>query len=369
MSNLIIHLNREIEKYISSAISVNIAVALTSSFGVETLAKIPKSCKVKIITGVDLPTPIDVLKQLRNSYGTDARVYLSQDSFFHPKVYIFKMRDNTLVAYIGSGNFTSGGLSDNIELAYKVTNQDECKNLLQWFEDIFRDSFAITDTFLNEYKPYTVKWQKVKKEQSYDMAVIQEHLHTIRLNYNAIKKELIRLRTSDNYQSIVNEREEVVKEIRRAIDYNNKFKNFDVDAFLDIYSLGHIIPIYKSSLKKSVKNGKLQKLCQMLCNDSLPIEERYKLAVTEYDVEGCGCNIITKLLCVHKPKEFMLWNDISKEFLKYTQVSFERGTKDWDKYKQLCKIFKQLCEETNIEDFAVLDSLLCDAVDAIKAKN
>ena len=367
MSNVITHLYPEIEKHISSAISVNVAVALTSSFGIETLAKIPNRCKVKIITGVDLPTPIEVLKQLRNFYGTDARVYLSSDSFFHPKVYIFKMKDNTLVAYIGSGNFTSGGLNDNVELAYKITNQDECQELLSWFEDKFEESLEITDNFLNEYKPYSVKWQKMKEERIDEMSDIQEYVDTIRLNYDAIKNELKKLRASSDYQDVVNERKNDVKEIRNAIDYNNNFKGFDVDAFLGILPLGHIIPIRKSSLYEAVKNGKLQKLCQMLCDDSLPIEERYKLAVTEYKVDGCGCNVITKILCVHNPKKYMLWNSVSKEFLDCINVSFERGTKEWDKYKQLCCIFQRLCEETDIEDFAVLDELLFIAIDEFEA--
>jgi hypothetical protein len=247
-----------------------------------------------------------------------------------------------------------------------VTNQDECQELLHWFDDIYKESSEISDSFLNKYKPYTVKWQTIKKEQLVEMSDVQEQLDKIRFNYNAIKKELIRLRKSPGYQGIVKERKKNVESIRKAIDYKNNFKDFDVDEFLDILPLGHIIPTYKQSQKKAVKSGKMQKLCRMLCDDSLSIEERYRLAITEYKVNGCGCNVITKILCVHNSKEYMLWNKISKKFLKYTQVSFERGTNEWDKYKQLCKIFKQLCEETNIENFAVLDDLLFSAIEAIK---
>ena len=366
MSNVIKHLKSEIERYISTSKSVNVAVALTSSFGVNILEKVPAKCVVKIITGVNLPTPIDVLKQLRGNYGTDARVYLKQNAFFHPKVYIFRMKNDSLVAFIGSCNFTSGGLSDNIELAYKITNQRECQELLCWFDEIYKESSEITDTFLKDYKSYFVKWQKTNNQQVDDMSVIQEHLNTIRFNYNVIKEELIRLRQSYDYQDIVRERRKDVRNIRNAIDYKNNFRDFDVDAFLDILSLGHIIPTYKQTLKKAVKNEKMQKLCQMLCDDSLAIEDRYRLAISDYKVNGCGCNVITKILCVHNPKEYMLWNSISKEFLDYTQVSFERSTKEWHKYKQLCEIFKKLCIETDIENFAVLDYLLLIAIGSIK---
>lgn len=366
MSNVITHLYTEIEKCISTAKVINVATALISSFGVDILCKIPNGCNVKIIVGVNLPTKIEVLKKLRISFGCDARVYLSPDSFFHPKVYIFKMKNNSLVAFIGSGNFTSGGLQDNVELAYKVTNQEECHELLDWFENIFNKSSEITDTFLNKYKPYTNKWQNTRIDLSKDMSQIQSQLETIRFNYNAIKEELIRLRKSSNYKDIVKKRKIDVNNIRNAIDYQNKFKRFDVDAFLSILPLGHIIPTYKQSLIKAVKSGKMQKLCVMLCDDSIPVVDRYRLAISTYKVNGCGCNIITKILCVHKPKEYMLWNNISKEFLKWIDVAFERGTKEWDQYKQLCIIFQKLCKETNIEDFAVLDYLLLEAIDSIK---
>lgn len=368
MSQIVQHLNLEIQKCISTAKEANIAVALTSTFGVDVLSSAPKGCSVRIITGVNLPTPTDVLNNLRDSYGSKARVYLQPRTFYHPKVYLITNNDDSLVAFIGSGNFTSGGLKDNIELSYKVTNQEECQELLKWFNSIYEQAEEITDSFLKEYRTYYAKWQSVKKEQSSDIEEIQNKLNTIRANTDAIKKELIKLRASADYTNMVKARKKDVKDIRAAIDYKNNFKDFDVDAFLGILPLGHVIPTYKQSQIKAVKNGKMQKLCHMLCDDSISIEERYRLAVTDYKVAGCGCNVITKILCVHKPKEYMLWNSVSKGFMDYTQVSFDRGTKEWNQYKQLCQLFKHLCQEIDIEDFAVLDELLYRAMEEVDLK-
>ena len=139
-----------------------------------------------------------------------------------------------------------------------------------------------------------------------------------------------------------------------------------MERFLSFGELGRIRRSYKKYIEKAVKEGAMRKLCKMLCDDSIDIEERYRLAFSKYKIYGCGENFITKILCVHNPKKYMLLNNISNDYLKYTKISFVRGTKPWTQYKQLCSTFKELCSKTGIKDFAVLDDLLYRAMNELK---
>lgn len=62
----------------------------------------------------------------------------------------------------------------------------------------------------------------------------------------------------------------------------------------------------------------------------------------------------------------MLLNNISNDYLKYTKISFVRGTKPCTRYKQLCSTFKELCSKTDIKDFAILDDLLYRAMNKLQ---
>ena len=210
------------------------------------------------------------------------------------------------------------------------------------------------------------KWSGRNAEQDQDFSNISNEMASISLNKKAVLRELKKFRDMDEYQNIIKDSAKSVSEIRKSIDYDNDFKNFNLEKFLSYWELGHIIPIYKNQIEKAVKEGAMRKLCKMLCDDSIDIEERYRLAFSEYKIYGCGDNIITKILCVHNPKAYMLLNNVSKEYLKYTKISFVRGTSPGARYKQICITFKALCSETEIKDFAVLDDLLYRAMNELQ---
>ena len=364
MSLIINTLEDEFMHCIKNAKSISIAAALINTYGVNLLSIASKTCLVRLVAGVNLPTPIDVLQALRKKYNKNARVWMNKD-FFHPKVYLFVLKNGTKIGFIGSGNFTSGGMKENIEMSYKITDVSEYDELQKWFDDIFDKSSDITDTFLNNYRQYVNKWAGKRKEQNKDFSSIQDEMTAISYNKMAVIRKLKKYRDMQDYKNIVSGRANSVIEIRKSIDYDNDFRNFDLERFLSYWELGHIIPIYRNQIEKAVEEGSMRKLCKMLCDESIDIEERYRLAFTDCKIYGCGDNFITKILCVHNPKEYMLLNNVSKDYLKYTKVSFDRGTKPWSKYKQLCSTFKELCSKTDIEDFAVLDDLLYSAMNKL----
>lgn len=341
---------------IAQAQECYIAVALTTQHGLNLLSKFDKNCTLKIVTGINLPTPLEVLKELKERYKNKARIF--REVFFHPKVYLFKLKDNTYRAYVGSANFTQGGLTDNIEFSISTTNQIQCRAIKQWFDEIFNKSIVITEDFLRSYESYSLKCSKRKREQEEDFAEVQSNISNILDRKENIKDKLIKLRNQSDYEETCNERRKVISKLKVALDYDNHFENINLDEFLSIPELGRIRLSYKLSLKEALKSKALQKLFTMLCDESLSIETRYKKAMKDYKVVGCGKNIITKILVVHNPEKYFLWNKISDDFMNDEDLKFERGTKDWTKYQSLCSSFKSICNEIEIDDFSVVDALL-----------
>ena len=121
--NLVETLGEKIEQHISATKKIWIAVALAGDYSLDLLSHVSKDCEVRIVVGIDLPTPISVLRELKKRFK-NTRVYYSE--FFHPKMYLFQFFSDEYVAYIGSSNFTKAGLTNNIELSYQVNDQKEC---------------------------------------------------------------------------------------------------------------------------------------------------------------------------------------------------------------------------------------------------
>lgn len=356
MGNIRFAIKDEVEKLLSVAIEVNIAVALCGNYAINALQNKRKNCKLRVVTGVDLPTPLEVLRELKSRYKKKARIYA--EAFFHPKVYIFKLKNNELVAYIGSGNFTEGGLFNNIEVFYKVEDQNECNNLLDWFENVYNKSLCITDDFLIEYKEYSSKWAKEENKRKSEIKALLNEVNEKKRLFDSLKIKLKEIRESKDYKEICNKRTDTVSRMKEALDYDNGFENIDIDKFLKIKELGNIRQSYKKELKRAVKSHKLRNLFLMLCNDDESIEERYRAATEEYKIRGCDKNMITKVLAVHDPQKYMLWNGVTEDIMDKYDIRFERGTKGYQKYAHLCEEFKEIILELKIKDFVVLDLMM-----------
>lgn len=132
-----------------------VAVAMISDRGFSIIQEhIEADAKQSYLVGVGLPTSPDVLRCLKDNEKTGlfrTRVYHKPDELFHPKVYILRT-DERMVAFLGSGNCTEGGLLRNVELSVKIDDQKVCKDLLKWFETTFKFGRPITDDFIERYK-------------------------------------------------------------------------------------------------------------------------------------------------------------------------------------------------------------------------
>lgn len=342
---------------ICKAKDIDIAVAMMTQHGFDLLSKANKDCSVRIVVGTDLPTPTEILRQLRKKYKKNARHYVSNNTF-HPKVYLFKFSDGSRRAIIGSANFTENGCLNNIELSVEL-DSDQCLGLKTWFEEIFKSSESITEDFLQRYKPYDIKWHHDKKENAKILRDIKTSDIETNHKRDKIRNELIELRKSHDCKRLERERTETINQLLEAIDINHDFREFDVETFLKQEELGHILSFNKKSLIKSSKNGSLRRLCRMLwTKHSTSVLFDNALDPSKYKVFGVGRNIVSKLLVLKDKHKYFLWNKPTDNFIKAYGIRFEHGTSNGEKYEQLCDLFQQLCQETGISDMAVLDALL-----------
>ena len=151
MNKLITRLSTELAKELSIADEIFIAVALLNDKGLNFLLQdLKDSCKTKLLVGIDLPTTPEVLRRLKELENVDVRIY-SNNNYFHPKLYAFKTGDDTKI-FVGSSNFTNGGLNDNIELSLFSSDKDACNDALEWFSNAFSSSKILSDEFLDEYE-------------------------------------------------------------------------------------------------------------------------------------------------------------------------------------------------------------------------
>lgn len=144
----------EFDELLVNADEIWFAVALIKD---ETYDYIQESlsehCKQHYLVGIDLPTNPSVLRKMKEKLIEgffDSSIYKT-DANYHPKVYLFRVKDS-YTAFVGSSNLTDGGLEDNVELNYKITNQEECFSILKWFNELNKDTYPLTEENIKEYE-------------------------------------------------------------------------------------------------------------------------------------------------------------------------------------------------------------------------
>lgn len=144
----------ELENLLKDAEELWFAVALVKDTAFEFIQNtVDENCIQHHLIGIDLPTPPSVLRTLQSNQKNrifECAIYNSSFNF-HPKVYLIKLNDE-YNAFIGSSNLTCGGLENNIELNYKISDQSDCLDILNWFNSLFNDGYPLTDENIEKYE-------------------------------------------------------------------------------------------------------------------------------------------------------------------------------------------------------------------------
>ena len=95
-----------------------------------------KRCKVRALVGTHgNATDPDCLEKMLAAFTKDSlRIVGNSGPLFHPKLYLFRRAGSTYVAWIGSANFTGGGLDNNREILLETDDSEVVAQLEAWFE-------------------------------------------------------------------------------------------------------------------------------------------------------------------------------------------------------------------------------------------
>jgi hypothetical protein len=348
------------EKFFKSNCA-DIAVGLISEEKSREIEKIVANddVYVRLIVGIDMPTPNAALKILLNAEANNENLevrYYHEDNFFHPKVYLFEERDE-IVAFIGSANYTERGFSSNSELTIQTTNVADCRQIQKWFNDLWENSCSpITKEMIacreneltkNKLTPLP-KMNKVKK--------VSKHIE----NFNQedfIKKLKILIQNDSIYQKICDQRNKAIENLQRYLDVKHNFKGFkgeNIDLFCQEGSLGDLDQHgVCEALHAASQDGTLKPFCIALADENQPIKKRVSKALKE--LNGVGRGTITKILTTLYPEKYILINGCSIKYLSLKELSSGK------RYVEYCEFGKELLRQLNVENFAVLDGLIRQA--------
>lgn len=363
MNNLITKLSDGLLTELMVADEVWVAVALLNAKGLKFISdNLPDNCIKNYLIGVDLPTDPKALWTLfEGQLKSDlkVRIYTNRE-YFHPKLYLIRKK-GSLIGFVGSANCTNGGLSSNIELTIRVDDQETCEQLKSWFDRLAEDGKPLSKKFLVTYQAnYATGLEKKKEDERRAKREKQE----LNEEFEAIlgeRKEFIKVlrdyrKNIDEYVGVKNERNLTLNKLRSSIDYPN-FNQIDIDFFFSIWELGHIISLPKPTIKREIK--KFSNLLKMLCDEHTDISVRYNRALDgDLKIRGVSEGLISKILVIHEPNLYFVKNEKSDTALKKYGIELPRGLSKGDKYKITCKFLRQICEETDIENLAVLDNYL-----------
>lgn len=212
--------------------------------------------KIEVILGTSFyhthPAAFDWFKKI----NCKLRVYDDKHSLFHPKIYLFSIRDKYAL-FIGSSNLTDGGFSSNIEANLLIQGNiaegviiSNIKNQLElWNRDEF--SFNPSKQWLVGYKrKYYIRRSKEKKAGLYTAERREEELgRTSWFRNNDWDKYYQKLKSGinkneydiDGYFHLISKSREKLK-IPWKISYFNDKENRNIMGGRGEYaSLGHVV--------------------------------------------------------------------------------------------------------------------------------
>ncbi|SDD33962.1 HKD family nuclease [Algoriphagus faecimaris] len=375
MTQIIQQLGKDLKEDLKKAREIWVAVAMVSNKGLEFLTKAATDAKVNIVVGVDLPTPTDVLQELFRLEKTSNtwKVWLKDKGYFHPKVYIVKFSNGKYAAYVGSGNLTGGGLQEHHEVAVRTTDQKACATLINIFHEYCKpgESIKLTPEWLEEYKAnFVLKSDWIRKSESQNEELKTSARELAKASMDKEKdfiKELKKFRKSAQYEERRKTRLKAVKEIKQSLDYDNDFKNPDLNYFFSIDPLGKLREINKSHIIEKLKD--FRKTLRMLVDESIDLAERYQSAVVkggDYKIEGAAQALISKVLTAHDPHQYFVANSRSDLVFKEFGIRLPKGLDEGQKYKVMASFLREACDQANIKNFAVLDDFIYDLSERFK---
>ncbi|MHB2018900.1 MAG: DEAD/DEAH box helicase family protein [Candidatus Xenobia bacterium] len=149
-----------LERLLAEASSVDVVVAFLRNSGLEMLERhlvdaLARDVPIRMVVGDYLnATEAVALKRLLGYAGPlQVFVYQCDGESFHPKAWIFRLRNGHGVAIVGSSNISHAALFDGVEWNYSITNPMGFRNVSEMFERLLghRHVRRLTAEWVDEY--------------------------------------------------------------------------------------------------------------------------------------------------------------------------------------------------------------------------
>ena len=140
----------QIHDLINKSNKLTILTAYLSSQAVDKFF-VSKDCEIRLFTS--LFNEFIEYEALEKFMALGAKIYIYTGvEFFHPKAFIFEGTESWMI--MGSSNFTSGGLENNIELNLLLDEENVINQILEYVEDLRKKSYfkLLTEEALEKYK-------------------------------------------------------------------------------------------------------------------------------------------------------------------------------------------------------------------------
>ncbi|MBW2119304.1 MAG: hypothetical protein JRH09_15470 [Deltaproteobacteria bacterium] len=174
-----VRLSNELSRAIRSEgpLAIGIASGFVSVVGVEIFEKIVKRQQVRecrLVAGIDMMiTPPQALENA-SDYGWKVRIGKSPLGIFHPKLVVGGKRFGVYgrivepsFCYLGSGNLTKPGLTQNVECGVCMRGKGGIEGLSETFSNIWQNAHKLTKTFLSRYSKEFASHSRSQKPKEF----------------------------------------------------------------------------------------------------------------------------------------------------------------------------------------------------------
>lgn len=347
-------------KELTAATSIRLAVAFAHASGWKMLKPSLDQSKATLLLlagGSFFHTEPLVLRAWMKQARTEAKLYLAKGLTFHPKVLI--VEGPRPFAIVGSGNLSRGGLETNVECGVYLTAPAQLSDLRAWFDQVFADAKSVA-TVIDDYER---KWDALR-EKAQELTKKQKELEDDLIDTAEA--------TMARWDNAVSSAKKFLKETEFKLRYEDRvkagkliqiylhFPDFDFShtewkQFYGVLELGHLIAIPRDRIFK--ERAKLQNgFKQLISSDGG--ESTLEALLSEngkFHIKGLGLNTISKVLAVHDPNCFAVYNTPVDETLRSFGYVPPRGATKAGKYLAYNRMMDKFKEATGLRDAYALD--------------
>lgn len=334
--------------------------------------------RISIIAGQNFaltePEALHTLRKLFQPFLT-SKIYLananSVNSVFHPKLYLYKSKDNCCIIS-GSANITDGGLTNNKEASLIV----ECKDTEEvWKEASSYYNNLVSSDNANEatllvIKQYETFYEQQKQYNKKAKPIPTKTKSQIAFDYHNLFKHFQKFDNSKR-QERFKEKLQNYKEAKKVLDEiadNPKLTQTQFEPLLDSlvgskedYNLWHSGSLFRLRRFVYPYYKEFRDLVRYIrANKSLPASVVFKNAKEKVKlIEGAAVNYITEIMMTYNYNDFANMNRNPITVLKKEGgVNIKAHSSSFTEfnYEEYCELVKEISSELGLRNMLEADT-------------